>query len=239
MDAPNAIFESSAAPIWGIFSLQVSIGDGATPEREEAQARALIDAAMAHGTSHFVYLSAARHDAISFCGVPAFDVKLRVERYLAAQCAAEGVKMTWSVLRPAVFCENMSPDFTGKVFAATWRDVIKGKLQIVSTQDVGVFAAMAFANSEKWAGRSLSIAGDELTFTEANKIVREVTGKGIPTTTPFMRWFAFNVVVKELGHMYRYFGSVSLDADIEALRAEYPDMMTWRTWVQQSAFNKK
>lgn len=52
-DSP-AIFSAVKAPIWGVFSVQVPMGSGATPETEEKQGKDLVDAAIANGVSHFV-----------------------------------------------------------------------------------------------------------------------------------------------------------------------------------------
>jgi hypothetical protein len=40
------------------------------------------------------------------------------------------------------------------------------KLQQVSVNDVGAFAAIAFAKPSEWIGRAIDIAGDEASITE-------------------------------------------------------------------------
>lgn len=42
---------------------------------------------------------------------------------------------------------------------------LKGKpLQLVATSDIGYFGAEAFLNPNKYEGKGISLAGDELTF---------------------------------------------------------------------------
>lgn len=37
LDDPEALFSTAAVPIWGVFSVQVIMGDGQSPETEEKQ----------------------------------------------------------------------------------------------------------------------------------------------------------------------------------------------------------
>jgi uncharacterized protein YbjT (DUF2867 family) len=186
LDDPEAIFASHGKPIWGVFSVQIFLGGGASIASEERQGRALVDAALANDVKYFVYTSGDRHGKDSEhddTPVPHLASKARLERYLKAKVDEGHGQMQYTILRPVFFMENIADDFVGKTTLTAWKlRVGANKLQVVSTIDVGVFAAKAFANPEKYSGKAISLAGDELSFEEANNIWRGQKGKCLPTT---------------------------------------------------------
>jgi hypothetical protein len=46
--------EVAKQPVWGVFSVQVAMGGGATPETEEKQGKALVDESIKEGVKFFV-----------------------------------------------------------------------------------------------------------------------------------------------------------------------------------------
>ena len=46
LNDPEALFSSAAAPIWGVFSVQVPMGGGATPQTEEKQGNGMQEATL-------------------------------------------------------------------------------------------------------------------------------------------------------------------------------------------------
>ena len=47
-------------------------------------------------------------------------------------------------------------------------------------------------------------------------------------------------MVKELGYMFKWFNDVGFDADLKALRQEYPEFKTFGTWLEtESDFARK
>jgi hypothetical protein len=111
-------------------------------------------------------------------------------------------------------------------------------MQIISTQDIGWFAAQALIRPSDFAGRAISLAGDDLTFGEANEIFKGKAGFDLPTTYGFiisgLLW-----MVKDVGLMFNYFERVGYAADIEALRREHPGLQSFADWVQTCDFVKK
>ncbi|KAF3034666.1 hypothetical protein E8E12_002744 [Didymella heteroderae] len=228
--------EAAKAPIWGVYSVQVAIGEGASPESEEKQGKALIDASIAHGVKHFVYSSVDRGGDKSEAdgtSVPHFASKHRVEQHLFEKTA--NGEMDWTVLRPVAFYENLVPGFLGKVFATSWDAVIKEKpLQLVATSDIGFFAAEAFTKPEEWKGKKLSLAGDELTYKEFKGIFEEKTGQTLPTTFRFIST-AINMMVKDLGLMFKWFGAVGYGADIKKVREINPEVKDFAMWLKEDS----
>ncbi|CAO2654433.1 Nn.00g111660.m01.CDS01 [Neocucurbitaria sp. VM-36] len=226
--------EVTKLPIWGVYSVQVAIGDGANVEREEKQGKALVDAAINNGVSHFVYSSVDRGGPKSETNptnVPHFKSKFAVEQHLFEKARASG--MTWTVLRLVGFYENLVPGFLGKVFSTSWRINLKPEktLQLVATSDIGFFAAEAFLKPAENKNKSISIAGDELTYSQYKRVFEEKTGQTLPTTFGFIAAL-INWLVKDLGYMFKWFGDVGYGADIPSLRQVYPELKDFGTWLE-------
>lgn len=111
LDDVPALFAAASkvasAPIWGVYSVQVSQGKGVTHEGEIAQGKALIDESLKAGVKHFVYGSVDRGgDEVSWdvqTPIPHFQSKYHLERYLRDE--TKGKEMGWTVLRPVAFMD--------------------------------------------------------------------------------------------------------------------------------------
>lgn len=112
------------------------------------------------------------------------------------------------------------------------------KLQIISTEDIGWFGAQALLRPKDFAGRAISLAGDELTFSEANAIFKEKVGSELPTTYGFivsgLLW-----AIKDVGVMFKFFEEVGYGADVIALRREHPGLQSFAAWSATCDFIEK
>jgi len=238
-------------PIWGVYSVQASLGPGVTIEGEVAQGKALIDNAIEAGVQHFVYSSVERGgDDASWenpTPIPHFQTKLRIEQHLRAVTAAAAAgepgasftMMRWTILRPVAFMDNLAPGMPTKVFLAAVRNHLGDRdkaMQWVATADIGVFAAKAFAKPEEWNHRAVGIAGDELTVEQLSGAFARATGNPVPMAC----WFLGSMLtymVKEVGLMIGWFASNGYRADIAARRRDHPGLMTMEEWlVKRSPF---
>lgn len=116
--------------------------------------------------------------------------------------------------------------------ATSWKMVVKDKpLQLISSTDIGWFGAQAFLNPTEYSGRGISLAGDSLTFEEANTIFNERVGKDIPRMLEFVDrgilWAS-----QELGTMFQWFNDEGCGADIEALRRKHPKLKKFGDWLE-------
>ena len=122
LDDCDAIFKAAPHPIKRVFSVTMpALGLGSKSDAEEVQGKALIDAALKHGVEHFVYTSVDRHGPDSDAqdtDVPHFIAKAIVERHLRAKFA--GAQMTWTILRPVAFMDNIVQGFAGKIFPTAY-----------------------------------------------------------------------------------------------------------------------
>lgn len=223
--------------IWGVYSVQISLGPGATFEGEINQGNALIDESVAQGVKHFVYSSVDRGgNAKSFDNetpIPHFQSKYRVEKHLLEKAGAQGENMGWTILRPVAFMENLEPGFKTKVFLAALRDTLQGKpLQWVATEDIGLFAAKSFRDPQAWNARAEALAGDELTMDEMSGCFERVTGSPVPATYGFFG-SALMYAVSELNVMITWFATDGYGADIAKLKKEEPQLCGFERWLRE------
>lgn len=143
--------------------------------------------------------------------------------------------MQWTILRPVAFFENLVPGFYGNVFATSFKLALKGRpLQMVATDDIGHFAAEAFLHPEAYAGRGLSLAGDELTYDQFVEIFEYLAEREIPWTYwPICSLFL--AMFKDMGSMFQWFHDEGYRADIQELRRIHPGLMDFGKWLEEKS----
>jgi uncharacterized protein YbjT (DUF2867 family) len=177
----------------------------------------LAEAARDAGVAHFVYSSvggAERHT-----GIAHFDSKWQIEEYIRS------IDLPATILRPVFFMDNWlrlkETVFGGQLPQPLSPDTT---LQQIAVDDIGAFAARAFADPDAWIGRSVEIAGDEMTMTKLAQTFSRVIGREVRYVQ--VPWEAFEQQVgEELTVMYRWFESDGYEADIAALRALQPGLV--------------
>jgi len=189
---------------------------------EVRRQKPLIDESIKNGVDHFVFSSLDRggpgKSEKNSTDIQHFATKHRIEEYLKEE-SGNGSKMAFTILRPVCFMDNLTPDFTGRAFAM-WRGVGNKPLQLVSVQDIGVFAAKAFSNPE-YKGRAISLAGDELTLEQGKKVFKETMRYSMPESFGFVGT-GIKFMKEEMGTMFKWFETDGYGADIPALRKEEP-----------------
>ncbi|KAI0530239.1 hypothetical protein GGR58DRAFT_494081 [Xylaria digitata] len=206
---------------------------------EESQAKPLITASAKHGVKHFVFSSVERggeeRSWENPTDVPHFITKHNIEHHLRKTCA-ENPSMTYTILRPVAFMDNLNPTSGfGPVMAAIWRTMPSDtKLQLISVRDIGIFGAKALLNPEKYAGRAIGLAGDEVTLSDVRSIYRKVAGTQLPQAWTIVGYGA-RWMVKEMGRMFSFFEKEGYGVDIQKLRAEEPRLQDFETWLKESS----
>ncbi|KAF2838283.1 NmrA family protein-like protein [Patellaria atrata CBS 101060] len=237
-DVPSlfaAAKEVSSEPIWGVYSVQISQGKGASHEGEIRQGISLVDESIKNSVKHFVYSSVDRGgESKSWeneTPIPHFQTKHKIEHHLRDNAGA----MSWTILRPAAFMDNLTPEFQSKVFlAALTNKMGDKKLQWVATEDIGAFAAKSFDNPEEWNHKAISLAGDELNAAEVSRAIQNTTG------TPFKATFsilgsALMWAMKEFDHMISWFAAEGYGADIQQLRKIHPGLKDMESWLKETS----
>ncbi|MFI6579156.1 NmrA family NAD(P)-binding protein [Nocardiopsis sp. NPDC050513] len=228
LDDPGSL-ETAFAGAQGVFIVppMAYASGGADNDLEFRRGGAAIDAAVAAGVEQAVFTGLG-----SFSGGVAEQVggKQRVERHLWAS------GLTATVLRPVRFMTNFLGTGVGvdDVADGVSRHVFPADepVQLIALEDIAEFAAMAFADPDRFAGRTLELAGDAPTPNEAFGAINAATGLDLryeplsaaeagalgPEVAEARRlWLA--------GHRWH--------ADIEALRALHPGLRTFRDWLAE------
>lgn len=223
--------------IWGVYSVQVSVGPGVTLETEIKQGKALIDESLKEGVKHFVYSSVDRGgNEKSFNNetpIPHFQSKYQIEQHLLVKAGKRGENMGWTILRPVAFMDNLGPGFPTKVFLAALRDALQDKpLQWISVEDIGIFASHAFRDPSAWNARVEGLAGDELTFEEMSRCFERATGYPAPVTYS-MFGTALMWALTEVRLMVTWFAKEGYGADINKLKAEEKELCDFERWLRE------
>ncbi|RYO80456.1 hypothetical protein DL764_009896 [Monosporascus ibericus] len=243
-DVPTLFKDAQEAcnrPIWGVYSVQVSMGKGVTVESEISQGKALIEGAIQAGVTHFVYNSVERGgDEASWNSptpIPHFRSKYYIEQHLRDATAAgkAGESMGWTIFRPVAFMDNLVPGFPNRVFMAAMHNWMGDKPnQWIATSDIGIFATKAFVEPERWNRKAVGLAGDELTFRELGAAFEKVTGRSVPEA----HWIFGSVLtfmVTELRLMIAWFASDGYKADTKSRRREHPELLTMEEWLRKES----
>ncbi|EXL63252.1 hypothetical protein FOCG_01611 [Fusarium oxysporum f. sp. radicis-lycopersici 26381] len=226
-------------PIFDQYPTISSIFVVTVPPNDEAQALPLIEAASSHpSVDHIVFSSVDRGgDETSWSQpteIPHFAAKHRIELRLRELCKENNKR--WTILRPTGFMDSYSPGFFGQMMASLWAEGMPRdrKMQLISTHDIGVFAAKALLNPDAWVGKATALAGDELSFSELQEIFREVVGEELPQTYKVV---AYPVLwmVKDASKSFEWFRNAGWKADIETLRAQEPGLQSFASWLKESS----
>ena len=239
LDSPETV-TAAVEGAYGIFAISpVAYGPrGWDTELEYARGAALTDAAASAGVEHFVFTSIATipgHDTPGSAG------KRRIEERIEAS------GMRWTHLRPVRFMENYlltTPLVEGVRLIDGLRDGVHRHLfrpdhgmQVIAVEDIAVFASLAFDDPDRFAGRALELAGDELTPVAAAAAITEATGIEI-------RYEQISQAeASDLGPEFAMVREVinsggSWVADVPALRELHPTLRTFDTWLKEGGAEK-
>jgi uncharacterized protein YbjT (DUF2867 family) len=208
--------------IYGVFSVQNFWETGY--DREVRQGKTVADAAKAAGVEHFVYSSVG--SAHRQTGIPHFESKWEVEEHVRQ------IGLPYTILRPTYFMQNW--EWTREmVLGGTLAQPLDPDkpLQQVAVEDVGAFAAIAFENLDRWIGREVDLAGDEQSMTEIAETFGRVIGREVSYYQ--VPWDRFEEQMGEEATVnYRWINDVGYEADIAALRQEYPELTTFERYLR-------
>ncbi|KAJ5152927.1 uncharacterized protein N7482_009405 [Penicillium canariense] len=231
MAQPEAIFQK-VGPVWGVYSVQVN------SDAEEQQGTAIVDSAVAHGVRHFVYSSGDRggpeKSPVNPTKVKNFAAKYRIEKHLEERAATSSQQMTYTILRPVTFFENLTVDIHGKGFARMWEQMGDKKLQFVSTRDIGRIAANSFLHPDDYRNVGLTLVGDELTQTEANAIFKAAVGFSMPLAPCPMASTVKFLMKGTVGDMFHWFECEGYGGDVASCRQLYPGMKDFKAWIEEN-----
>lgn len=197
-------------------------------DKEIKQGIELVNSSKENTVKHFVYSSVIGCDLHT--GISHWESKYRIENHIKAS----GLKFT--ILRPSSLYENLLiPQVKGRI--------LKGKLvlptrkhtvqQFISSEDIGRITAIIFSNTEKYTGRTITLAaeqmdGEKLAVTFSGIIGKEIKFQQLPT---FITRLAMG---RNLAKMFRWVNNndACFVKDMQALKNEFPGMLTLEDWIK-------
>lgn len=169
----------------GVFSVQMGTHPGNKGE-ETRHANNLIAAAKAAGIQQIVHTSVAR--AGEHENFVDWDKGIWEPLYWEEKAAAiEAVKAAgfayWTIIKPPMIMENLLPSKSAAMFPTIAQGKLftpispEAKIDWVSPDDIGCFAAEAFTQPEKFNQKEFAVVGDKLSLSEIAQVLTEITGK--------------------------------------------------------------
>ena len=222
----RASLDHAFAGAYGVFSVQNFWLPDVGAAGEVRQGKIVADAAKAAGVRHFVYTSVGGAERKT--GLSHFDSKWEIEEYVRS------LSLPATVLRPVFFMENLTSPMMGPrdgVLANALKPATS--LQMIAVEDIGFFAALAFARPQEFTGKAIELAGDSLTMPQVAETMTRVTGRPVQfVEVPLEQVAAFS---QETADMLAWFNDHGYEADIAGLRKLNPGLQTFETFLRKTS----
>jgi uncharacterized protein YbjT (DUF2867 family) len=222
MEDRSAVDQVLIEGVYGVFSVQNFWETGY--DGEVQQGKTVADAARAAGVDHFVYSSVG--SAHRKTGIPHFDSKWEIEEHVRQ------IGLPFTIFRPTFFMQNW--EWTREmILGGTLAQPLDPDkpLQQVAVEDIGAFAAIAFENPDSWIRREVDLAGDEQSMSEIAETFGRVIGREVSYYQ--VPWDQFEEQMGEEATLnLRWINDVGYEADIAALRQEYPELTSFERYLR-------
>ncbi|MBK8502870.1 MAG: NmrA/HSCARG family protein [Saprospiraceae bacterium] len=211
--------------VYGVFVV-TNFWEFGTGKKEIIQNKNLTDLAKKHQVQHYVFASIARCDDNP--NLAHFVTKYECEKYI------KSVGMPYTFLRTVYFMDNLKPKEQG---ASTHWAILpsilgeKSTLQMISTDDIGWFAANSLLNPDQYLNKTLDIAGDEVTYAQLHAAHKKVFNAE-PKKSAFMK-FLLMTMMPEIKRMFLWYREPVFKADINHLRSGYPGLKRIEDYFRQ------
>jgi len=220
----RASVDAAVRGSYGVYSVQ-----SANPN-EIAQGMNIADAAQAAGVQHLVYSSVggmqSQNDFYVERGWGPID-KWQIEEHIRK------LDLPATILRPAGFMEDfVSPArfFQDGSLNVPWRDDLV--MQLIAIDDIGVFAALAFAEPDAYLGKAVEITGDRLTAPQIADALSTAANRPIPhTRVPLKILWEHH---PEAAKVFTWANETYYDTDLVPLRTAHADLMDFSNWLHRS-----
>jgi uncharacterized protein YbjT (DUF2867 family) len=214
--------------VYGAFSVQNFWLPDVGYEGEIRQGKLLADAAKEAGVQHFVYSSVgAAHRGM---GQKHFESKWIIERYL------EEIGLPHTIVRPVAFMDNINwlrAEISNGMLPSMGVRSDK-RTQLIAVDDIGAIITIVFSNRLGYLGRTLEIAGDELTESEKAETLSKVVGRRVKLVQPQMPE-GYTPDDEEIAGA-RFFNGEAYTADIDAVRKIHPGLRSFEQYLHQEGW---
>jgi len=223
----NAAFKD----VYGVFSVQNFWLPAVGFDGEVQQGKNVADAAKAAGVQHLVFSSVG--SAHRGMGQKHFESKWIIEQYIAT------LDIPYTILRPVAFMDNynwsrayiLNGTFTGMGLRSE-----KG-VQSIAVADIAVFVALALADPKAYLGKTIELAGDELTESQIADTFTKVIGRPVQLVPPTPG--AGRRSEEEMVAMFNFFNGEGYDADIAALRKLHPGLLSLEGYLRKNGWENQ
>jgi uncharacterized protein YbjT (DUF2867 family) len=227
----RAELDAAFKEVHGVFSVQNFWLPNVGFEGEIKQGKAAADAAKGAGVQHLVYSSVG--SAHRGMGQKHFESKWIIEQHIHT------LDVPYTILRPVAFMDNHNwsrAHILSGTFSSSGIRPDKAT-QMIAVEDIGVFAALAFANPREYLGKTLELAGDELTEPQVAEIFTKVSGRPVTLTPSTGGWG--NASEEEMKAAYEFFNGKGYDADIAALRKLHPGLLNFEEYLRKNGWENQ
>jgi uncharacterized protein YbjT (DUF2867 family) len=214
----------AARGAYGVYSVQ------SANDKEIAQGKNIADAANAADVGHLVHSSVGGADSQNRFYVEhgwGPTGKWQIEEHIRDL----GVPAT--ILRPAGFMEDFTSParfFQTGSLNVPWHDDLG--MQLIAIDDIGAFAALAFAKPDEYVGRAMEITGDKLTAPQIADALSTAAGRPVPhTQIPLKVLWEHSL---EAAKVYTWANETYYDTDLAPLREVFADLTDFDTWLERS-----
>jgi uncharacterized protein YbjT (DUF2867 family) len=205
--------------IESIFLMGTPFEDGI--EGEIRRGRLVADIAKENKIQHLVYSSVVNADKNT--GIPHFESKYKVEQYI------DNLGIPYTIIGPTFFMENLLDPRLGALQQGQLALPLSPStvLQQISVQNIAEFSAMVIESPERFLGKRIDIASDEVTGQKATEILSSVLNQEIKYTQ-------IPAPNGDLARMFEWYEKVGTGIDITSLQQEYPAVkwITFKDWAR-------
>lgn len=217
----RASLEAALQGVYGVFSVQPFGYDD-----EIRRGIQLAQVAKAANVLHYVHTSVGgAQDQTRFR--PGFS-KWEIEQQIAA------LELPATILRPAGFMDDLIGDFYGVPdghFAVPF--LPDALLQVIAVDDIGAFAALAFADPATYIGRTIELASASLTPIEISQALSRVAGRPIPyRQIPIEQ---IRQQSEDIARVCEWLNEGRYRVDLEVVWKLRPNMISFEEWLEQTA----
>lgn len=209
----------------GVFC-NLSFNEGV--EKEIRQGIDLVTISKEKKVKHFVYSSVIGCDLNT--GIPHWESKFTIEDHIKKT----GIDFT--IIRPSSLYENFllpqvkSRILKNKLVLPTKKSTVQ---QFISSEDIGRISTAIFSNPEKYIGRTLVLATEQMDGEQLAAIFSKALGKEIKFQQ--LPMFIVRLVMgKGLSKMFRWINDndAVFMKDTDGLRNEFPGMLSLEEWIK-------
>jgi uncharacterized protein YbjT (DUF2867 family) len=197
-------------------------------DKELNQGINLVNSAKENKVQFFLYSSVIGCDANT--GIPHWESKFKLEKHLKKS------GMAFSIIRPSSLYENL-------LIPEVNKRIKKGKLvlptngnkeqQFISADDIGKIATAIFSNPEKYAGKTMTVAAEQMDGVKLAAVLSKALDKTI-TYQKLPMIITRLVMGKDLTKMFRWINEndALFVKDISVVRNEFPGMLSLEQWIK-------